>query len=212
MITIKTFVFNPFQVNTYILYDETKKCIIIDPACMDKFEENELSEFIEKHNLQPLKIYNTHTHLDHVAGNRFVAEKYLINLEIHKNSHYLLHSAITDAQRFGLDLIESVEPSAFISDGDIIKFGSSELEVLYTPGHADGSVCFYSKNDEFVISGDVLFNESIGRSDLPTGNHKLLVDSIKSKLLVLPEKTVVYPGHGPVTTIGYEKENNPFLT
>jgi len=211
MIILKNFVFNPFQVNTYVLYDETKKCIIVDPACMDEIEKNELSQFIETHNLLPLKLFNTHTHFDHIAGNRFVAEKYQINLEVHKDSLNILHSARASAEIFGFDLIESVEPSAFINDGDIIKFGNSELEVLYTPGHVDGSVCFYSKNDNFVISGDVLFNLSIGRSDLPTGNHKFLIESIKSKLVVLPGNTIVYPGHGLFTTIGYEIENNPFL-
>ena len=211
MITIKTFVFNPFQVNTYVLYDETKNCIIIDPACMDEHENNQLTEFIEKHNLQPVKLYNTHTHLDHIAGNRFVAEKYNINLEIHSEALDIMRSVKISAERFGLNIVESIEPSAFINDGDVIKFGNSQLKVLYTPGHAAGSVCFYSKNDNFVISGDVLFNQSIGRSDLPTGNHKILIDSIAAKLMVLPLDTVVCTGHGTSTTIGFEKANNQFL-
>jgi glyoxylase-like metal-dependent hydrolase (beta-lactamase superfamily II) len=211
MITVKTLVFNPFQVNTYLLFDETGECIIIDPACMDEYEEKQLSEFIEIQKLRIVRLLNTHAHIDHIAGDKFVSEKYKIGLEVHKESLSFIRSAKGHASTFGFDNFETLEPSAFINEGDIIKFGQSELKVLYTPGHADGSVCFYSEKEKFVIVGDVLFKGSIGRTDLPSGNHKLLIENIKNKLLVLPESTLVYPGHGPYTTIKHEKNHNPFL-
>ncbi|MFA4852495.1 MAG: MBL fold metallo-hydrolase, partial [Bacteroidales bacterium] len=211
MITVKTFVFNPFQVNTYLLFDETGECIIIDPACMEEHEEKHLSEFIETQKLRPVRLFNTHAHIDHIAGNKFAAEKYKIGLEVHKESLSFLHSAKEHASIFGFPDAEPVEPSAFINDGDTIRFGQSELKVLYTPGHANGSISFYAEKEKFVIVGDVLFNESIGRTDLPTGNYNILIENIKNKLLVLPESTLVYPGHGPFTTIDHEKHYNPFL-
>ena len=211
MITVKTFVFNPFQVNTYLLFDETKECIIIDSACAEKIEEKRLSEFIETQKLRPVRLYNTHAHIDHITGNNFVAGKYKIGLEVHKEALSFIRSARDYTLTFGFADVESVEPSAFINDGDIIRFGQSELKVLYTPGHADGSVCFYAEKEKFVIVGDVLFKGSIGRTNLHTGNYKLLIESINDKLLVLPDSTLVYPGHGPNTTIRHEKLHNPFL-
>ena len=211
MITLKMFVFNPFQVNTYLLFDDTGECIIIDPGCLDADEKNELSEFIQSNKLKPVRLFNTHTHVDHIAGNKFIVENYKIGLEVHKDSMSFLRSAKGYATAFGFADVETVEPSGFINDNEGISFGNSELRVLHTPGHADGSVCFYCEKDHFVISGDVLFNESIGRTDFPTGNLDKLMESIKTKLFVLPEDTVVYPGHGPSTTIGYEKEFNPFI-
>lgn len=212
MLTIKTFVFNPFQVNTYLLYDETNECIIIDPGCMEDYEKKEISDFINSHKLHPVRLLNTHPHIDHVAGNKFIADTYNLKLEVHKDSLKLLQSVKGYAAAFGIDNIEAQEPGGYITEGDLIKFGNSEIKVLYTPGHADGSVCFYSEKDKFVIVGDVLFNEGIGRTDLPTGNHEALIKNIRTKLFTLPDDTQVYPGHGPSTTIGYEKENNPFLT
>ena len=212
MITAKNFIFNPFRVNTYLLFDETKECIIIDPACMEEYEEKHLSEFIETQKLRPVRLFNTHAHIDHIAGNKFVAEKYKIGLDVHKKSLSFIRSAKEHASAFGFDDLETIEPSAFIDDGDTIKFGHSELKVLYTPGHADGSISFYAEKEKFVIVGDVLFNGSIGRTDLPTGNYNILIEGIKNKLLVLPESTLVYPGHGSFTTIKHEKYYNPFLT
>jgi hydroxyacylglutathione hydrolase len=211
MITIKTFIFNAFAVNTFLLYDETGDCVIIDPGCMDDFENVELTEFIYNHKLQPVKFFNTHAHVDHIAGNKFVAAKFNIGLEVHKDSISYLQTAKGFAAGIGLNEAESIVPSGFLSDGDVVKFGNSTLKVLFTPGHADGSICFYSEKDMFVIVGDVLFNGSIGRTDFPTGNFDLLMHSIKTKLFVLPADTLVYPGHGSTTTIGYEKKNNPFM-
>lgn len=212
MITVKTLVFNPFQVNSYLLFDETSECLIIDGACMGADEENAFAKHITSNNLKPVQLISTHPHMDHVAGNKFVCEKFNIPLAVHKDAMPLLFKVKGHGAAFGFDDIEYYEPSVFLNDGDSIRFGNSEVKVLYTPGHANGSICLYSEKDDFVIVGDVLFNESIGRTDFPTGNHALLIESIQSKLLVLPDDTLVYPGHGPTTTIGYEKENNPFLS
>lgn len=166
MITIKTFEFNDFHVNTYLLYDETGDCVIIDPGCADEYEENELSGFISNHKLHPVKFFNTHSHVDHIPGNKFVSSTYNIGLEIHKDSMALLHASKGFATVFGFKEIDIVEPKGYVNDGDEIKFGNSSLKVLYTPGHADGSVCFYLDKDKFVIVGDVLFNQSIGNNRL----------------------------------------------
>jgi hydroxyacylglutathione hydrolase len=211
MITVKTLVFNPFQVNNYLLFDETKECMIVDAACLNADEEKTLTKFISTAGLKPVHLVSTHPHIDHVAGNKFVCEHYKIPLTIHKDSLQILRGVKGYAAAFGIDEIAYVEPAVFIMEGDIIRFGTSELKVLYTPGHSNGSICLYSEKDNLVIVGDVLFNEGIGRTDFPTGDHALLISSIKNKLFSLPDNTIVYPGHGPSTTIGWEKENNPFL-
>jgi hydroxyacylglutathione hydrolase len=211
MITIKTLVFNPFQVNTFILFDETRECLIVDAGCMGADEEKAITELIETNKLKPVQLISTHPHIDHVAGNKFICEHYNIPLIMHTDSLKILKGIKGYGAAFGFDNIEYYEPAKLISDGDVIKFGTSEMKTFYTPGHANGSVCLYSEKDEFVIVGDVIFNEGIGRTDFPTGNHTLLISSIKNKLFTLPGSTLVYPGHGPTTTIGWEKENNPFL-
>lgn len=211
MTAIKKFVFNSIQVNTYLLYDESGECIIVDAGCMGRDEEKELADYIEKKNLKPVRLFNTHTHVDHIAGNKFVSEKYNIPLTIHKEGMQFIQSAKTYGAAFNFDIGDTIDPSSYINDGDIIKFGQSELKVIYSPGHANGSVCFYCEKDKFVIVGDVLFYGSIGRTDLPTGNYDLLLSSIKNKLFTLPDDTIVFTGHGGRTTIGHEKTTNPFL-
>jgi len=211
MIFIKILVFNPFQVNCYILYDDTKECIIIDPGCHTQEEYIILENFINQNNLKPVAFYNTHCHVDHIAGNYFVSKHLKIPLGIHKAGEIFLENAISHAQVYGFNIHEVIKPSIYLEDNDFIKFGNSELKILYTPGHADGSVCFYSEKEKFVIVGDVLFESGIGRTDFPTGDYDLLIDKIKNKLLVLDDSTVVYPGHGNSTTIGEEKKYNPFL-
>lgn len=210
MINIKNFVFNPFAVNTYILSDETKECILIDPACYDEAEKKALVDYIEKNSLKPVKILNTHCHVDHVLGNSFVENKFNIITEIHKEGLPLLGNIKGYGLMFGLTVENITNPTTFIEENQFVKFGHSSIKAIYTPGHADGSLSFYS-DEGFVIVGDVLFQGSIGRSDLPSGNHELLINNIKNKLFVLPENTIVYCGHGPETTIGYEKENNPYF-
>lgn len=211
MTIVKTFTFNPFQVNTYLIYNETKECVIIDAACIDKQEEAELETFITVNNLKPVLLLSTHTHVDHIPGNCFVMEKYKIPYKIHEEGLQFVRSAKGYALGFGFPLENVALPTDYIKDKEIISSGGIQLEVLYTPGHANGSVCFYNKPDNYVIVGDVLFNGSIGRSDFPTGNHEMLIKSINERLFTLPDNTKVYSGHGPATTIGFEKRNNPFF-
>lgn len=211
MIHIKVFVFNPFQENTYLLYDETNECVIIDPGCYNPDEELELVKFIEENGLIPVKLINTHTHIDHILGNNFIHEKYGLKPMVHKAGEVFLESAPEHGKMFGFSLNEMIMPEKYLEDNQHVKFGNSSLEVLYTPGHVDGSVCLVHFEKNFVISGDVLFNGSVGRTDLPTGDFDLLAESITKKLYTLPDHFKVYPGHGPVTTIGEEKAGNPFV-
>jgi glyoxylase-like metal-dependent hydrolase (beta-lactamase superfamily II) len=212
MIKIQSFTFNGFQENTYVLFDESKKCIIIDPGCYEQNEKLELERFIVDNELEAVKLINTHCHIDHVLGNRFVAEKWSLDLEMHELDLPTLRSVKDYCQIYGFhNYEESPEPSTFLKEGDKIHFGNSILDVLFTPGHAPGHIVLYSKEQHFVIGGDVLFQMSIGRTDLPGGDYDTLISSIKDKLLPLDEQTKVYCGHGPNTTIGFEKANNPFL-
>lgn len=211
MITVHAFTFGPFQENTYILYDETLECIIIDPGCYDQEERTELADFIEEKKLKPVKLINTHCHLDHVFGNGFVAGKYNLKLEINKLDKQVLDSFLMTASLYGLNADPSPQPSVYLEEGDKIKFGQSELEILFTPGHSPGSITFYNRDQKFMIAGDVLFHGSIGRTDLPGGNYQTLIDSIKNKLFPLGDDYTVYNGHGSSTTTGFERLNNPFL-
>ena len=212
MIKIKIFEFNPIQVNTYILYDDTMECVIIDPGCYGVTEEDVLKNFIDSEKLKPVKVINTHAHTDHILGNHFVIENYNVGLEIHKGGDYFIKNAASWAEMLGFHIDIVDQPTKYLEDNDIITFGNSELEVAFTPGHADGSICLISRKDKFVISGDVLFSGSVGRTDLPTGNFELLEKSIKEKLYTLDDDYTVYPGHGPSTTIGTEKHSNPFVS
>jgi hydroxyacylglutathione hydrolase len=208
---IKVFVFNLFQENTYVLYDETGECVIVDPGCFDPDEEEELSRFLENEKLKPVYCLNTHAHIDHVLGNNYVSGKYKIPVLIHPDAAGFFRNAPAYGNMFGLRVNEIKTPDTYYNSGDEVRFGNSVLKVVATPGHADGSVCLLAEADEFLISGDVLFYESIGRTDLPTGNLDTLLDSIHRKLFTLPDSWLVYPGHGHETTIGHEKMNNPFL-
>jgi glyoxylase-like metal-dependent hydrolase (beta-lactamase superfamily II) len=211
MVTIHSFTFNPIGENTYILFDETKQCVIIDPGCYDDAERNTLSNFITDNDLTPVKLLNTHCHLDHVFGNGFVAKKYNLKLEIHQLDQVVLDNFIISANLYGMNADPSPQPSVYLNEGDTIIFGNTTLEILFTPGHSPGSITFYNREQSFMIVGDVLFNGSVGRSDLPGGNHQTLINSIKNKLLPLGDNFKVYSGHGPATTIGWERNNNPFL-
>ena len=211
MITIQGFTFNPFSENTYILFDETKECVIIDPGCSNKAEQEEMTEFIKEEGLKPVKLLNTHCHIDHVFGNSFIAKKYNLGLEIHEEDLQTLHSLPQVSHLYGLNAEESVEPANFLKEGDQIKFGTSTLDIVFTPGHSPGSICFIGREDKFVIGGDVLFHGSIGRTDLPGGDHETLLTSIREKLFTLDDDFAVFSGHGEPTDIGFEKKNNPFL-
>lgn len=204
--------FNPFQENTYFIYDETKECIIIDPGCFNDSEETELEWHIKNNNLKPVRLINTHCHIDHVLGNRFVAEKYKLQVELHLMEVPLIRAVQHYASDYGINCPSSPEPFLFLKEGENISFGNSTLKMIHVPGHSPGSLCFYSEEEKFLIGGDVLFRMSIGRTDLPGGDYETLIKNIKQKLFKLPDDVIVYPGHGPETTIGFEKKNNPFLT
>ena len=212
MIKVKTFTFNAFQENTYVLYDETsKECFVIDPGCSNKTEDQELISFIEANGLVPSKLLNTHCHIDHVLGNQVIADQYNLSLESHRLEIPVLASCEQVSKMYGIPYRGSPDISQFHEEGDVFHLGDSKIKVLLTPGHSPGSICFYLEEEDVVIGGDVLFQGSIGRTDLPGGNYETLIRSIKTKLLPLPERTTVYPGHGPSTTIGKEKIANPFL-
>ncbi|MEI7662998.1 MAG: MBL fold metallo-hydrolase [Bacteroidota bacterium] len=211
MVKIKKFVFNSFMVNTYLLYDESGECLIVDAACYEPQEQEELKDFILINNLTPVRNLNTHCHIDHVLGNDFIARTFSVYPEYHKNSAAFFHTLTEIGASFGYKIDQVPEPKRFLVANETVLWGNSSLKVLFTPGHAEGSVCLYNEEDGFVVTGDVLFRDTIGRTDLPTGDFDQLMVSIKTRLLTLPDETVVYPGHGPETTIGYEKENNPFI-
>ncbi len=212
MALVAKFTFNPFQENTYIVYDETKECIIFDPGMYTEAEKKHFTDFIESAGLKPVRLINTHCHLDHVFGNKFVADTYQLGLEIHKGEVPVLESFTQTCAMYGVPNVEaSPAPSHFIEEGDSITFGNTSLSVLFTPGHSPASISFFCAADQFLIAGDVLFRESIGRTDLPGGDMKTLLDSIREKCFPLGDDVRVYSGHGEDTTIGYEKQNNPFL-
>ena len=211
MIQIQKFSFNAFQVNTLVLFDETKECIIIDAACYEDSERKKLVEFIKDNELKLVKLVNTHCHIDHILGCNFVCDYFNIGLEIHKDGELFLETAVEYGMSFGFSIAPIVKPSNYVADEEIISFGKSNLKILYTPGHADGSICLYNEKQKFVIVGDVLFQGSIGRTDLPTGDFELLKTSIHKKLFTLEDEVRVIPGHGSETSIGFEKQSNPFV-
>lgn len=208
---ISRLIFNSFGVNTYILKDDTGKCLIVDPACQFATEETELMQFINSNSLTPVGMVNTHFHVDHIIGNTFVCNAFNLKPCCHKSSKIFWVTAAEYGAAFGMKIDDLIVPVDFVEEGDIITFGNGSVEVLYTPGHADGSICLVNHAERYVVAGDVLFRESIGRTDLPTGNYNTLYKSITTKLFTLPDDYTVYPGHGPETTIGFEKINNPFL-
>jgi hydroxyacylglutathione hydrolase len=208
---IKPFVFNPFQVNTYLLYDDSHECVIIDAACYEKHEVDTILDFIAEKELKPKALLTTHGHVDHICGNVFFKDHFALPILMHKEDNYLIDAAVQYGSIFGFNIKQPPSPTGFLAQGDTFNFGDSSLEIIHAPGHSPGSILFYSKADHFLISGDVLFSGSIGRTDLPKGNFNTLINSITSKIMILPDETRVYPGHGNSTTIGRERETNPFL-
>lgn len=206
------FTFNPFQENTYILYDDSKECVIIDPGCSNGNERKMLDHFIKQEKLKPVLLLNTHCHIDHVLGNSWVSEAYRIPFYMHKDDEPNLRATVSYASVFGLHCDESPKADKYLGDGDAVAFGNTMLDVLHTPGHSPGSISFYCKEASLLISGDVLFERSIGRTDLPGGSMEVLLQSIQTRLFSLPDNTVVLSGHGNQTTIGAEKKHNPFFT
>ena len=208
---VKSFTFNPFSENTYLLYDTTGKAVIVDPGCYDKNEQAELDDFISKNQLTPTLLLNTHCHIDHVLGNAYVKAKYKIPLWIHNNEEQILRAVSSYASNYGFPNYQESEADHFIKEGEEIKFGDTRLQSLFVPGHAPGHVVFYHEESKTCIGGDTLFQGSIGRTDLPGGDHETLLRGIRTELFKLPNDVIVYPGHGPTTTIGFEKLNNPFV-
>ena len=211
MLTVKAFSFNPVEENTYILYNEKKECCIIDPGFYFPAEREKFKGFIEETNLQPTLLLNTHCHLDHVFGNKFVHDTWGLSLHIHEKEKQMLDLAPASGEMWQLPFENYEGELIFIKETSGIKIGNDELEIRFAPGHSPGHVCFYDEADGFAISGDVLFNGSIGRTDLPGGDFHTLITSIQTQLFTLPDETKIYCGHGPMTTIGFEKMNNPFV-
>jgi glyoxylase-like metal-dependent hydrolase (beta-lactamase superfamily II) len=211
MLTVKAFSFNPVEENTYVLYNEKRGCCIIDPGFYFPEEREEFKRFIEENNLQPILLLNTHCHLDHVFGNKFVHDTWGLSLHIHEKEKQMLDFAPASGQMWQLPFENYEGELIFIKENSRIEIGNDTLEVRFTPGHSPGHVCFYDEADGFAISGDVLFSGSIGRTDLPGGDFHTLINSIQTQLFTLPDDTKIYCGHGPMTTIGFEKMNNPFV-
>jgi len=204
-------VFSPIDVNTYILADSSGDCAIIDCGCYDDAEFNEFTTFLDMKSLRPVLLLNTHCHLDHIFGNRYLLAKYNLRALSHENEEMNRKNGPQHAVLFGLTMKVPPDPSGFIVDNEVIKFGSTELKTLFVPGHSAGGVAFYSEKDGCVFTGDALFAGSIGRTDLEGGDYETLISSIKNKLFSLPESTVVYAGHGGETTIGREIKTNPWF-
>ncbi|HPS11622.1 MAG TPA: MBL fold metallo-hydrolase, partial [Prolixibacteraceae bacterium] len=199
---IQLFVFNPIQENTYVLWDETGECVIVDAGCYNQREFDKLDNFIQSKNLRPVKLINTHCHFDHIFGIERCREKYNLEWGAHFYDFFLTEGAESQASMFGFSIPPVASPEIKLDDNQTVCFGKSLLKVLHVPGHSPGSICFYEEESRILLTGDVLFDGSIGRTDLPGGDYETLISGIKAKLLVLPAEVDVYPGHGPATTIG----------
>jgi hydroxyacylglutathione hydrolase len=212
MLKIQSFTFNPFSENSFIIYhSETKEAIIVDPGCFNNSEEQELKLFIDKEKLTPIMLFNTHCHIDHVLGNRWVKETYKLDLIAHRLEEQILDWSVSAAMMYEIPYNPSPQISQFVNEGDTFQLGGEEIALIHCPGHSPGSLCMVMHSIKNIIGGDVLFRESIGRTDLPMGNFKDLESSIQNKLYKLPDDFIVYPGHGTETTIGYEKAHNAFV-
>ncbi len=211
MLAVKSFTFNPVEENTYVLYNEQGQCCIIDPGCYFPGERDRLKTGIEETGLTPVLLLNTHCHLDHVFGNKFVYDTWGLALHLHEKEKPVLDFAPQSGLQFQLPFDSYEGPLVYLKEGNNIKIGEDELEILFTPGHSPGSISFYHEAGGFIIGGDVLFNGSVGRTDLPGGDFNILFNSIQTQFFTLPDDTKVYSGHGPMTTVGLEKMNNPFV-
>ena len=212
MLNVKIFQFNPLQENTYLIFNEDQHCIIVDPGCYTDQERQQLVQFISSKQLRPVLLVNTHCHLDHVFGNKFIHEQFGLELHIHEGEQKVLEMAPTSGLMWNLPFDNYQGKLHFIDESLPLELGNDRLEILFTPGHSPASISLYSQQDDLLIAGDVLFRESVGRTDLPGGNPDILAHSIRTRLYTLPDETIVYPGHGIPTTIGHEKHHNPFVT
>ena len=210
MLELGVFTFNPFQENTFVVHDGAQ-AILIDPGCWNAAEERELESWLAKNALTPVRLVLTHAHIDHVLGCAWVHRRYGLLPELHKADLPLLHAAPRQGDLYGIPCEASPEPAHFIEAGDVIHLGDHELQVLFVPGHAPGHIALFSEKQRFVISGDVLFRDSMGRTDLPGGDEPTLLKSIREVLFPLGDDVKVYCGHGSETTIGRERKMNPYL-
>lgn len=211
MITIQSFTYGPFQENTYILYNENKEAIIIDPGMYELNEFDTFFKYLSDMDIKPVLLLNTHTHIDHIFGNAAVAMKYKVPLAFHELDKPVFDHQLTARAMYNLTFVPSPAPDYYLKENELVTLGSDTFQILLCPGHSPGSVCFYHKEQQFVIGGDILFQQSIGRSDLPGGDYNTLMHSIHTQLFTLPDEVTVYSGHGPKTSIGFEKMNNPFV-
>ena len=209
---IAAFCFNPFQENTYIISAANKDCWIIDPGCYTLQDQKILIAYVEKNKLNPVRLLNTHCHLDHIYGNKFISDEYKLELGIHEKELPILQRADLAARMFGAKIPEKCEPGYFIKEVDQLDLHESIFDILFTPGHSPGSICFSNTAEKYAVVGDVLFQGSIGRTDLPGGDYNTLLKSIRTQLLILDDATEIFNGHGPSTTIGAETKTNPFLS
>jgi hydroxyacylglutathione hydrolase len=212
MVKVQKFIVNPLQENTYVVSDETGECILIDPGFYFEEEQDEIKEYLTHNNLKPVYIANTHCHFDHIMGVEFIRKVYQIPFMAHRADDFWIEKAVDQGQMFGFDMDQVDAPDSFFEEDDMMKFGNTSFKIIHIPGHSPGHAVFYFENSNFLMAGDVLFYGSIGRTDLPGGDHQALISNIRNKLFVLPEETKVYCGHGPETTIRNEKSFNPFLT
>jgi glyoxylase-like metal-dependent hydrolase (beta-lactamase superfamily II) len=211
MLHIQHFTFNPFQENTYVVYNDQKEAFIIDPGCYTRIEQKQLLEFIKDHALTPKGLLNTHCHLDHVFGNQLIADTFNLPAIFHKNEQVVLDRLAEASTKWGIPCNSYTGAIQYIENGDTLSLGEEQFSILLTPGHSPGSVCFYHKEQAIIIGGDLIFKDGVGRTDLPGSNPNDLIKSIQDVILPLPENITIYSGHGPATTIGREKRHNPYL-
>jgi len=212
MAKIRPFINNPYEENTYILFDDTRECAIIDPGMYTATEQNVVVKFIRDNQLKPVLLLNTHCHVDHVLGNKFVFDQYGLKPQFHPGELPVLSAVPSYAPQMGIRYELSPLPDHYLSETGTVSFGETELELIFAPGHSPAHLCFYDEADNLLVGGDVLFKGSIGRTDLMGGNYDQLIENIEQKLFTLPDDCTVYPGHGDETTIGFEKKHNPFFT
>lgn len=208
---IKTLVYNAFQVNTYVIYDESGNTLVVDPACYTTKEQEHLADFISDNNLTIRFMVNTHCHVDHVLGNGFIYKTYGIKPMIHRSGLVFYENLVIQANTFGFEVDNVIYPDQYLEDGDEIILGDERLTVSYTPGHAEGSICLVYKKGKWIVTGDLLFYMSIGRTDLPTGSLETLLASVRNKVFIYSDDYIIYPGHGQSTSLGFERKHNPYL-
>jgi hydroxyacylglutathione hydrolase len=211
MAKLRSFTNNPYEENTYILFDDTRECVIIDPGMYTAPEQNAVVNFIRDNQLKPVLLLNTHCHVDHVLGNKFVFDQYGLKPQFHPGELPVLAAVPSYAPQMGIRYELSPLPDHYLSETGTVLFGETELQLIFAPGHSPAHLCFYDEADNLLVGGDVLFKGSVGRTDLMGGSFEQLIENIEQKLFILPDDCTVYPGHGPETTIGYEKKHNPFF-